>query len=151
MAERQYRTLTKRTVDRLSVNGKDAVFRDTNFPASASECTPRARRLRDGKTGARAVPLSPAAKQVLTALPRRPDNPWVFPGRVTGSRLRTLNASWQVVRKEAQAGDSVDIDPDRAPWRARYVPSSASRPERWSTSPGAWSPGQGSPSRPRSS
>ena len=58
-------------------------------------------RLRDAKTGARAVPLSPAAKQVLTALPRRPDNPWVFPGRVRGTRLRTLNASWQVVRKES--------------------------------------------------
>ena len=58
-------------------------------------------RLRDAKTGARAVPLSPAAIQVLTALPRRPDNPWVFPGRVRGTRLRTLNASWQVVRKEA--------------------------------------------------
>ena len=32
-------------------------------------------RLRDAKTGARAVPLSPAAKQVLTALPRRPRQP----------------------------------------------------------------------------
>ena len=62
-------------------------------------------RLRDAKTGARAVPLSPAAKQVLTALPHRPDNPWVFPGRVNGSRLRTLNASWQVVRKEAELDD----------------------------------------------
>ena len=62
-------------------------------------------RLRDAKTGARAVPLSPAAIQVLTALPRRPDNPWVFPGRVCGTRLRTLNASWQVVRKEAGLED----------------------------------------------
>ena len=32
MAERQYRTLTKRAVDRLSVNGKDAVFRDDQLP-----------------------------------------------------------------------------------------------------------------------
>ena len=32
MAERQYRTLTKRTVDRLSVNGKDAVFWDNDLP-----------------------------------------------------------------------------------------------------------------------
>ena len=62
-------------------------------------------RLRDAKTGARAVPLSLAAKQVLTALPRRPDNPWVFPGRVRGTRLRTLNASWQVVRGEAGLED----------------------------------------------
>ena len=62
-------------------------------------------RLRDAKTGARAVPLLPAAAQVLTALPRRPDNPWVFPGRVRGTRLRTLNASWQIVRKEAGLED----------------------------------------------
>ena len=32
MAERQYRTLTKRTVDRLSVNGKDAIFWDSDLP-----------------------------------------------------------------------------------------------------------------------
>ena len=62
-------------------------------------------RLRDAKTGARAVPLSPAAIQVLTALPRRPENPWVFSGRVRGTRLRTLNASWTVVRKEAGLED----------------------------------------------
>lgn len=57
-------------------------------------------RLRDTKTGARAVPLSPMAKQVLTALPRRPDNSQVFPGRARGTRLRILNASWQVVRSK---------------------------------------------------
>ena len=51
------------------------------------------------------MPPSPAAIQVLTALPRRPDNPWVFPGRVRGTRLRTLNASWQVVRKQAGLED----------------------------------------------
>ena len=61
--------------------------------------------LRDAKTGARAVPLSPAAIQVLTGLPRRPDSPWVFPGRVRGTRLRTLNASWLIVRKEARLED----------------------------------------------
>ena len=32
MVQRQYRTLTKRTVDRLSVNGKDAVSRDNELP-----------------------------------------------------------------------------------------------------------------------
>ena len=32
MAERQYRTLTKRTVDRLSVNGHDAIFWDRDLP-----------------------------------------------------------------------------------------------------------------------
>ena len=33
-------------------------------------------------------------------MPRRPHNPWVFPGRVRGTCLRTLNASWLIVRKE---------------------------------------------------
>ena len=32
MAERQYRTLTRRTVERLSVNGKDALFWDNELP-----------------------------------------------------------------------------------------------------------------------
>ena len=32
MAERQYRSLTKRTVDRLSVNGRDAVLWDNERP-----------------------------------------------------------------------------------------------------------------------
>jgi len=53
-------------------------------------------RLPDAKTRARPGLLSPAAKQILTSLPRLPGNPWVFPGRVRGIRLRTLNASWQV-------------------------------------------------------
>ena len=62
-------------------------------------------RLRDAKTGARAVPLSPAARQVLTALPRQPGNPWVITGRAPGSRLGNLNASWGVVRKKAGLDD----------------------------------------------
>ena len=32
MPERQYRTLTKRIVDRLAVDGKDAVFWDSDLP-----------------------------------------------------------------------------------------------------------------------
>jgi len=62
-------------------------------------------RLPDTKTGARAAPLSPEAKQILTTLPRLPGNPSVFPGRVNRSRLCTLNASRQVVRKEAGLDD----------------------------------------------
>ena len=62
-------------------------------------------RLRDAKTGARAVPLSPTARRVVTELPRQPDNPWVFPGRKPGTRMGNLNASWQVVRKEAGLED----------------------------------------------
>ena len=62
-------------------------------------------RLRDAKTGARAVPLSPTARQVLTAIPRQPDNPWVIFGRQPGTRLANLNASWQLVRREAGLED----------------------------------------------
>ena len=62
-------------------------------------------RLRDAKTGARAVPLSPTARQVLAALPRQPDNPWIISGRGPGTRLANLNASWLVVRKEAGLDD----------------------------------------------
>ena len=62
-------------------------------------------RLSDSKTGARAVPLSPAARQILTSLPRQADNQWVFPGRKTGTRMGNLNASWQIVRNEAGLED----------------------------------------------
>ena len=62
-------------------------------------------RLRDAKTGARAVPLSPTARQVLTSLPRHPDNPWVVSGRGPGARLSNLNASWGAVRKKAGLED----------------------------------------------
>ena len=62
-------------------------------------------RLRDAKTGARAVPLSPTAREVLPALPRQPDNPWVIFGRGPGSRLSNLNATWGVVRKKAGLED----------------------------------------------
>ena len=62
-------------------------------------------RLRDAKTGARAVPLSPTAKQILVTLPRQPDNPWVISGRGQGTRLSNLNATWTVVRKKAGLED----------------------------------------------
>ena len=62
-------------------------------------------RLRDAKTGARAVPLSPTARRVVTELSRRADNPWVFAGREPGTRMANLNASWQVVRTEAGLED----------------------------------------------
>lgn len=51
-------------------------------------------RLRDSKTGPRAVPLSAAAVKVLADLPRVPDNPWVIAGRVKGTHMKNLNAPW---------------------------------------------------------
>ena len=61
--------------------------------------------LRDAKTGARWVALSPAATRVLAALPRRPDNPWVITGSRARGRLANLNTQWVVVRRRAVLED----------------------------------------------
>ena len=62
-------------------------------------------RLRDSKTGAREVPLSPAVRKILVGLPRTPGNPWVIPGSAPGRRLGNLNPSWELVRKKAGLKD----------------------------------------------
>ena len=62
-------------------------------------------RLRDSKTGPRAVPLSPAAVKVLADLPRVPDNRWVIAGRVNGTHMKNLNAPWGVVRARADLNE----------------------------------------------
>ena len=58
-------------------------------------------RLADSKTGARVVPLPPAAARVLAGLSRFPGNPWVFPGRKKGDRQHSINDSWDRVRERA--------------------------------------------------
>ena len=62
-------------------------------------------RLRDSKTGPRAVPLSPAAAKVLAGLPRSDGNPWVIAGRKPGARLSNFNSHWYRVRKRAGLED----------------------------------------------
>ena len=62
-------------------------------------------RLPDGKTGARLVPLSPAAAEVLSRLPRLADNPWVVPGSRPGAHLADLQPPWERVRKRAGLDD----------------------------------------------
>ena len=62
-------------------------------------------RLRDAKTGARPVALSPAARTVLAALPRLPDNPWVIAGPRPGKRLSGLNGRWAAIRERAGLED----------------------------------------------
>ena len=62
-------------------------------------------RLPDGKTGARLVPLSPTAAEVLSRLPRRTDNPWVIPGSKPGAHLADLQPPWERVRKCAGLDD----------------------------------------------
>ncbi len=62
-------------------------------------------RLPDSKTGARLVPLSQAATEVLSNLPRIPGNPWVIPGRKPGAPLRNLQYPWEIVRARAGLDD----------------------------------------------
>ena len=58
-------------------------------------------RLPDSKTGARLVPLSPSAAEVIADLPRTPGNPWVIPGRNPGAPLRNLQYPWEILRARA--------------------------------------------------
>ena len=62
-------------------------------------------RLRDGKTGARMVPLSGAAVSVLSSLPRPEDNPWVIVGRKPGAHLTDLQHPWRRIRARAGLND----------------------------------------------
>ena len=62
-------------------------------------------RLPDSKTGARLVPLSPAAAEVIADLPRIPGNPWVISGRKTGAPLRNLQYPWEILRARAGLED----------------------------------------------
>ena len=62
-------------------------------------------RLRDAKTGARMVPLTPTAAKLLDGLARVPGNPWVFPGRRPGGHLVRLRPFWHRVRERAGIED----------------------------------------------
>ena len=62
-------------------------------------------RLPESKTGARMVPLSPAAARVLTDLPRINGNPWVIPGFKPNRHLSDLNHYWDRVRERANLQD----------------------------------------------
>ncbi len=58
-------------------------------------------RFADSKTGARIVPMPPAAAAVLAALPRVAGNPWVFPGRKKGTHQTNINDAWDRIRRHA--------------------------------------------------
>ena len=62
-------------------------------------------RLRDAKTGARMVPLTPTALEVLADIPRVPGNPWVFVGKKPGTRLSSIDQHWQRLRVRAGLDD----------------------------------------------
>ena len=62
-------------------------------------------RLRDAKTGARMVPLSPRAAAVLAELAAVPHSPWVFAGRTPDRHLSQLTTYWHRVRRRAGVED----------------------------------------------
>ena len=61
--------------------------------------------LRDSKTGARTVSLSPEAAKLLAEVPRIPDNPFVIPGKIKATYLRNVNTPWGVIRERAGLED----------------------------------------------
>ena len=62
-------------------------------------------RIRDGKTGYRRVPLTPAVQYVLVGIPRIAGNPWVIAGQKRGDRLKNLDAIWAQLRERAGLDD----------------------------------------------
>ena len=62
-------------------------------------------RLRDGKTGARMVPLTPTAETVLAGIARVRRNPWVIVGKQPGTHLSTITADWYRLRARAGLDD----------------------------------------------
>ena len=62
-------------------------------------------RLRDSKTGARMVALTPAALCVLSGIRRHRRSPWVFAARDPKQHLTALTAYWHFVRQRAGVED----------------------------------------------
>ena len=62
-------------------------------------------RLRDAKSGARMVVLTPAALRVLTEMRRVLRSPWVFTGNTPDTHLASLSKPWLRVRARAGIGD----------------------------------------------
>ena len=61
--------------------------------------------LRDSKTGARTLSLSPEAAKLLAELPRIADNPFVIPGKIKGTHMRNINSPWKIIRERAGLED----------------------------------------------
>jgi len=61
--------------------------------------------LPDTKTGARRIPLPQTARAVLSALPRRPENPYVIAGKVPGKYATDLQHPWRRIRERAGLHD----------------------------------------------
>jgi integrase len=57
------------------------------------------------KTGAKTVPLGPPVIEILTALPRQLDNPYVITGKLPGSHLTDLERPWRRIRDRVRLQD----------------------------------------------
>ena len=77
-------------------------------------------RLRDAKTGARMVSLTPAVLGVLEGIRRVPDNPWVIVGEKPGARIVNVGDTWLLVPAEAGL-DGVRIHDLRHSWASRAL------------------------------
>ena len=62
-------------------------------------------RLRDTKTGARRVPLTPAIEAVLANIPRIEGNPWVIAGQKPDRHLVGIDTIWMRLRAKAGLED----------------------------------------------
>lgn len=67
--------------------------------------TPRGMELPDSKTGARRIPLPPAAREVLAALPPVPGNPYVIAGTLAGRHATDFQYPWRRIRARAGLPD----------------------------------------------
>lgn len=63
--------------------------------------TPHGMELPDSKTGARRIPLPHSAREVLSSLPRVPDNPYVIAGAVPGQFAKDFQRPWRRIRRKA--------------------------------------------------
>jgi integrase len=70
-----------------------------------SYVTARYLELPDSKTGARRIPLPPAAQVVLASLPRFDGNPFVICGAVDGQHITDLQRPWRRIRAAAGLQD----------------------------------------------
>lgn len=61
--------------------------------------------LPDSKTGARRIPLPPAAQALLARLPRAKGNPYVIAGAIEGQYASDLQKPWRRIRKQAGLND----------------------------------------------
>ena len=62
-------------------------------------------RLGDSKTGEKTIHLSDAALEVLSRIPRLPDNPYVICGEKPGAHLVNLQKPWRRIRRLAGLDD----------------------------------------------